>query len=262
MKMLSLPTTLKTALIATALVAAPNVFAQTYIGVSGGISLKNDSKNKGTFTGAVPATTVAPLYPAIPSGTTLGWTTEFDKGLNVNAQIGHRFEGGLRVEGEVSYTRNGVKTHRGVSVGGANIDAVDASVLTRGALVGSSVGAVVNSGIGKTNSLGLFANAFYDFNSAGKFQPYLGAGAGLSRNKVDYRPSNIDVGQGKQTKFAYQLTAGATYKISDSFELFGQYRFRDNGETKVALDLLPADLKVEGKQSIFALGLRIPFGSN
>jgi opacity protein-like surface antigen len=257
MKMLTLPL----ALLATTVMVAPGTaLAQTYIGVSGGISLKNDSDNKGTFTSAVPATTAAPLYPEIPSGTALGWKTEFDNGLNVNAQVGHRFEGGIRIEGEVSYTRNGVKRHSGVAVGGTSIDAVDASVLTRGALVGSTVGTVVDSGIGKTNSLGLFANAFYDFNSGGSFQPFVGGGIGLSRNKVDYRPSDIDVGQGKQTKFAYQLTAGATYKISDNFELFGQYRYRDNGRTRIGLDLLPADLSVSGRQSILSMGLRIPFG--
>ncbi len=257
MKTLTLP------LVASAMafsLAPSATLAQTYVGVSGGISLKNDSDNKGTFNTAVPATTAAPLYPEIPSLAALGWKTEFDNGLNVNAQIGHRFENGVRLEGEVSYTRNGVKRHSGLAVGGTNIDAVDASVLTRGALVGSTVGTVLDSGIGKTNSLGLFGNAFYDFNAGGSFQPYVGAGLGLSRNKVDYRPSNIDVGQGKQTKFAYQLTAGATYKVSDNFELFGQYRYRDNGKTRIDLDLLPATLAVEGKQSLFSLGLRVPFG--
>jgi opacity protein-like surface antigen len=253
--------TLSLAATAMAFSLAPSAaLAQTYIGVSGGISLKNDSNNKGTFTGAVPATTAAPLYPEIPSGTELGWKTEFDNGLNVNAQVGHRFEGGVRIEGEVSYTKNGVKRHSGLAVGGTTIDDLDASVLTRGATVGSTVGTVLDSGIGKATSLGLFANAFYDFNSGGSFQPYVGGGIGLSRNKVDYRPSDIDVGQGKQTKFAYQLTAGATYKISDSVEVFGQYRYRDNGRTKIGLDLLPADLSVKGTQSIFSMGLRIPFG--
>lgn len=234
--------------------------AQTYVGVSGGLTLPEDSDNEGAFTGTVPATTVAPIYPAIPSGTALAWNTEFDNGYNISGHIGHRLEGGVRVEGEFNYSRAGVKRHSGVSVGGAVIDAVDASVLTRGATVGSTVGVVVDSGTGKQSNYGLFANGYYDFNSGGSFQPYVGGGIGVQRTSVDFRPSNIDVGQGKKTNLAWQLMAGASYKMGPNFEVFGQYNYRDSGKTRVALDLLPADLEVENKQSIISLGVRIPLG--
>jgi opacity protein-like surface antigen len=246
-------------IIATVLLSGP-AFAQTYVGVSGGLTLPEDSENEGAFTGTVPATTVAPIYGAIPSGTALAWNTEFDKGYNISGHVGHRFSGGVRVEAELNYNRAGVKRHSGVSAGGANIDVVDASVLTRGPTVGATVGTVVDSGIGKQSSFGLFGNAFYDFNSGGTFQPYVGGGLGFQRTKVDYSPSNIDVGQGKETNFAWQLMAGASYKISPSFEVFGQYNYRNAGKTTLALDLLPADLDVENKQSILSLGIRIPLG--
>lgn len=248
-------------LVASAGLAMPSAaFAQTYVGVSVGATLPEDSKNKGAFTSDVPATTVAPIYSAIPSGTELGWRTEFDTGYNISGQVGHRFSGGFRVEGEFNYNRSGIKTHSGVSVGGTDISTVDASVLTRGATVGSTVGTVVDSGIGKQESYGLFANVYYDFNSGGSFQPYVGGGVGGQRVKFDYRPSDIDVGQGKDTNFAWQLMAGATYKIGPSLEIFGQYNYRDAGETTMNLDLLPADLNGESRQSIFSLGLRIPLG--
>jgi opacity protein-like surface antigen len=234
--------------------------AQTYVGVSVGGTLPDDSKNKGEFTADVPATAAAPLYPAIPTGTELGWRTEFDTGYNISGQIGHRFAGGFRVEGEFNYNRAGVKRHRGVTVGGTDIDATDASVLTRGATVGSTVGTVVDSGIGKQQSYGVFLNGFYDFNSGGSFQPYVGGGIGGQKVKFDYRPSDIDVGQGSDTNFAWQLMAGATYKIGPGMEIFGQYNYRDAGSTKMELDLLPADLNAKSKQSIFSLGLRIPIG--
>jgi opacity protein-like surface antigen len=244
-----------------AIAFASSAQAQTYVGVSVGATMPNDSKNKGEFTATVPATTAAPIYTAIPTDTELGWKTEFDTGYNVSAQIGHRFEGGFRVEGEFNYNRAGVKRHSGVTAGGTNIDAVDASVLTRGPALGATVGAVVNSGIGKQESYGVFTNAYYDFNSGGSFQPYVGAGVGLQKAKFDYRPSNVDVGQGSDTNFAWQLMAGATYKISPSFEIYGQYNYRDAGSTKMELDLLPADLNAKSKQSIFSLGIRIPFGA-
>ncbi len=245
----------------TALSFSGSAGAQTYIGVSGGLTLPDDSKNKGEFTGIVPATVAAPIYPAIPTGTPLEWKTEFDKGYNISGHIGHRFEGGLRGEIELNYSRAGIKRHSGVTVGGASIDAVDASVLTRGTAVGSTVGTVVANGTGKQSNYGAFANGFYDFNSGGAFQPYVGGGIGIQRTKFDYRPSNIDVGQGSKTNLAWQLMAGATYKISPRFELFGQYNYRDNGSTKMALDLLPADLTAKSKQSILSLGVRIPLGA-
>jgi opacity protein-like surface antigen len=233
--------------------------AQTYIGISGGASIQSKSDNEGVFTTTVPPV-VTPALGAIPSGTSLGWQTKFDKGYNISAMIGNRFDNGFRVEAQVSYTRNGVKNHSGVTVGGSNIDNFDAAVLTRGAPLGVTVGTVVNSGIGKTQNLAAFGNAYYDFNKDGKFQPYVGGGVGISSNKVDFRPSDVDVGQGKKTKFAYQLMAGATYKVGSKLELFGQYSYRDNGKTKIALDLLPADLTVKSRQSLFSLGVRIPLG--
>jgi opacity protein-like surface antigen len=234
--------------------------AQTYVGVSVGGTLPEDSKNRGEFTADVPATAVAPIYPAITTGTELGWRTEFDMGYNIAAQVGHRFGGGFRIEGEFTYNRAGIDRHSGVSVGGTDIDAVDASVLTRGTTVGATVGTVVDSGIGKQESYGVFANAYYDFNSEGSFQPYVGGGIGGQRVKFDYRPSDIDVGQGSDTNFAWQLMAGATYKIGPGMEIFGQYNYRDAGSTKMELDLVPADLNAKSRQSIFSLGLRIPIG--
>lgn len=234
--------------------------AQTYVGVSAGVAIPHKSNNQGAFTSAVPATTAAPVYGAIPSGTALDWQTRFDAGYNIAAQIGHRFDDGFRVEAEFAFSRAGVKRHSGVNVGGTSIDSVDASVLTRGPTVGSTVGQLVNSGIGSQRGIAGFVNAYYDFNAGGKFQPYLGGGIGLQQTRFDYRPSNIDVGQGKETNFAWQLMAGATYKLSPKFEVFGQYNYRDGGATRMGLDLLPADLNAKSRQSLISAGIRIPLG--
>jgi opacity protein-like surface antigen len=256
-----------------AAVALPSIAkAQTYVGVSTGLSIQNDSKNRGEFTATVPAVPAVPAtvpptnaFAAIPNATSLAWDTKFDNGYNISAFAGHRFNGGFRVEGELAYSRNGIDSHRNVTVGGAIIDGVDVGVLTRAqpAATNPTVGEVVNSGIGKIRHFGGFLNAYYDFNSEGSFQPYVGAGAGLQNVKVDFRPSDVDVGQGNKTKFAYQLMAGATYKMGPGLEIFGQYNYRAvDGRSKIALDLLPADLGVQSKQSIISLGLRIPFGGD
>jgi opacity protein-like surface antigen len=252
--------TAKILLAITAMLSIPAAAqAQTYVGISGGLTLPSDSKNKGEFTANVPATATA---GAIPSGTSLEWKTEFDKGYNISGQVGYRLNGGLRAEAELFYTRNGIKRHSGLTVGGANIDGVGVSVLTRGtpAATDPTVGALINSGIGSAKTYGAFANVYYDLIPEGKFSPYVGAGIGLARNRVNYRPSNVAVGKGSETNLAYQFAAGATYKASDNFEIFGQYNYRDFGKNKLALSLLPADLGVKNKQSVFSLGVRIPFG--
>ena len=243
-----------------AIFAMPSAaFAQTDLGVSGGVTLPSDSKNTGTFTASVPVTATA---TAIPADTSLAWDTDFKKGYNISGQFGYRLDGGLRIEAEGFYQRHGINGHSNLAVGGANIDGADVSVLTRGAPAAGNptVGTVLNSGIGSVKSYGAFANMYYDLNPSGSFSPYVGGGIGIARNTVDFKPSNVNVGKGSDTNLAFQLGAGATYKISPSFELFGQYNYRDLGKNKFALTLLPANLEVETKQSSFSLGVRIPFG--
>jgi opacity protein-like surface antigen len=245
-----------------ALAAAPALAEGPYVGVSGGVALPQASKNAGTFTSTVPATAA---FPAIPSGTTLDWRTKFDTGFNISALAGYRFPGGFRVEAELGYSQYGVKTHSGVTVGGTNIDALDVAVLTRAAPAAGNptVGAVVGNGnFGRVKNLGGYANAYYDFNAGGNFQPYLGGGVGVQQVSVNYSPSNVKVGIGKKTVFAYQLMAGATYKISPGLELFGQYNYRAADRARIPLSLLPADLGVESKQSLISVGLRIPLGAS
>ena len=233
--------------------------AQTYVGVSGGLVLSGDSKNSGEFTSNVLATTA---FPAITSGTALNWATEYDKGYNIGVQIGHRFEGGLRFEADLSYSRSGIDKHVGMTVGTADISTRDSAILTRraAATTNPTVGTVLASGIGKQQNYAAFGNVFYDFNASGSFMPYAGVGGGLMRTKLDYRPSNLDVGQSSDTNFAWQAMAGATVKLNDSLELFGQYSYRDGGTTRMKLDLLPATIESKARQSVVSAGVRLRFG--
>lgn len=236
--------------------AAPAAAQDVYVGVSGGVAIPEDSANRGRFTADVPAT---PDYPAIASGTPLEWNTRFKSGFNIAGQIGYRFENGFRTELEVAYSEYDVRRHRNLAVGGTQIDGLDVSVLTRGApAVGNpTVGQVINDGQGKVKNLGAFANVFYDFNRAGTFQPYLGAGIGAQNVDVTYRPSGVDVADDDKTRFAYQFMAGATYKVSPRVDLFAQYTYRrTESRANVDLNLLPARLGVQSNQSIVGAGLR------
>ncbi len=234
-----------------------------YIGISGGVTLPQTSKERGTFTSTVPATVAPnPVYPAIASGTDLGLETRFKTGFDVSGYFGYRLDNGLRLEVQVAYSRNDVKSHSNLTVGGTTVDGIDASVLTRGARVGANVGAVIAApGVGRVSNLAILGNAYYDFNREGKLQPYIGAGLGIERVDVNYAPSGIQVARGKKSVFAYQAIAGLTYKVSPGVELFTQFAYRGADRARVPLQLVPATFGVQSRQSVLSAGIRIPLGS-
>lgn len=231
-----------------------------YIGLSGGLVLPGDSSNSGEFDADVPATED---FDAIPAGTPLGWETEFDNGFAISGQAGYKLGNGLRVELEGSYNKYDVETHSGLTVGGADIDGVDVAVLTRGAAddANPTVGAVIADGQGQVKNFGLFTNAFYDLNRGGSFQPYVGAGVGYQWTDVEFSPSAVDVADDDDGNFAYQLMAGASFAVSESFDLYAQYTYRDAfGDADIPLNLVPATLGVESQQSIVSAGVRVKLG--
>lgn len=231
-----------------------------YVGISGGISLPGDSKNRGETTANIPAT---PDFGPIAAGTPLAWDTDFDNGLALNGQVGYAFDNGFRLEVEGVYSRYNVDSHAGLLVGGANIDAADVAVLTRGPAnsANPSVGAVIADGQGRVSNYGVFANVFYDVETGTALKPFVGAGAGVQWVDVDYRPSDVDVGSGTKAGIAYQLMAGASYEVTPNVDLFGQYTYRANGDrADIDLDLLPATLGVQNHQSLITAGVRVKFG--
>jgi opacity protein-like surface antigen len=242
-------------------ITAPVLAGEPYVGLSVGATLPQKSNDRGTFSADVPATAA---FPAIPSGTPLTLETRFKTGFNVSGYAGYKFDNGFRVDAEVGYSENDVKRHNNLTAGGAVIDALDVAVLTRGvpAATNPTVGTVIgNGGKGRLRNLSVFGNAYYDFNRGGALQPYIGAGVGVQEVKVRYEPSDVPVANGKKAKFAYQLMAGLTYKISPSFELFGQYNYRASDKVNVPLTIVPASFDVQNKASVVSLGMRIPFGA-
>ena len=253
-------------IMAIALVAVPSAaFADDrtdgpYIGISGSVALPNDSANTGETTAEIPATDD---FGSIPNGTEIAWDTDFDTGYAINGQVGYAFENGFRLEVEGSYSEYDVNSHSGLLVGGADIDGVDSAVLTRGAADSANplVGEVLADGQGSVSNFGLFGNVFYDLSTGSGFKPYVGAGLGYQWVDVDYRPSGVEVGADDDGVFSYQLMAGASYAVTDSVELFGQYTYRDTTEdAEVPLTLLPATLDVESTQSLLSAGVRVKFG--
>ena len=234
---------------------------EAYVGVSSGLTMPGNSSNEGAFNATVPATAD---WGEIPSGTSVGWNTDFKNGMVASGQLGYQMDSGLRAEIELSYASSDVKSHDSLAAGGAVIDGVDVAVLTRGApdAANPTVGQVIADGQGKVKTLGVFLNAFYDINAGGGFEPYLGAGIGFQDVDVKFMPSGVPVADDSDSSLAWQAMAGASFAVSSSVELFGQFTYRENFDrANVELSLLPADLGVQSSQSMVTAGLRIKFGS-
>jgi opacity protein-like surface antigen len=233
-----------------------------YVGGSIGAVDQSDSDNSGA-TGAFTTGNGAPTVPAgtaVAAGTDYGWTTAFDSGMAVNAEAGLRYDSGLRSGIELSYTQSDVDRHSGVTLGGTALDNVDAAVLTGSATqLGATVGQVVADGRGEIRNLALFANAYYDFNRSGAWQPYLGAGIGVSQVDVDYSPSGVGIIDGDDTVFVWQAKAGVTWQFSPQWEAYGEYAYRQSDDITFDNQLFPGTLDIENQQSLLSIGVRYRF---
>ena len=257
---------MKTKLLAAAaavLLAAPAAAAQEwYVGGSVGSLMQSDSDNQGS-TGAFATGNGAPAVAngtPIAAGTPYGWTTEFESGMSASIEAGLRYDSGLRSGLEIAYSKADVDRHSGVRLANIALDGVDAAVLTGSPTqLGASVGAVVADGRGDIATTSFFANAYYDFNRSSAFQPYIGAGIGVSQVDVDYSPSGVGIINGDDTAFAWQLKAGATWQFSSNWEAYGEYAYRQTDDVSLENQLFPGSLDIENKASIVQLGIRYRF---
>jgi opacity protein-like surface antigen len=255
----------RTLIIGAAFVLATTTAAHAqewYAGGSIGILMQDDSDNSGS-TGAFNAGNGAPAIPngtGVAAGTPYGWTTEFDSGMAASAEVGMRYGGGLRSGLELAFTQSDVDRHSGVTLGGTNIDGVDAAVLTGSATqLGATVGQIVNDGQGEITNTALFANLYYDFNLGGAFEPYVGAGIGFAQVDVDYSPSGVGIINGDDTAFAWQLKGGVTWKIDPNWEAYGEYAYRQTDDITLDNQLFPGTLDIENTQSVISVGVRFKF---
>ena len=258
MKTLLITVSILTIAISTPVLAAN----QWYVG--GSLSYLNqvDSSNSGT-TGDFTTGNGSPAVPngtSISAGTPYGWDTDFSSGWALSGEGGYMHDSGFRAALELAFSDADVDTHKNVNVAGTVIDGVDAAVLTGSSeQLGATVGQVVADGKGDISSTGLFLNAYYDFNRSNKFYPYVGLGIGFMNVNVEFKPSNVGIVDDNETKFAYQLKAGAAYRITDTLDIYGEYAYRATDDIKVQNELFPGDLEVENQQHLLGIGVRYRF---
>lgn len=218
-----------------------------YVSGAIGTNIQSDSSNSGA-TGAFTTGNLGDGTTLdVAAGTAYGWETEFDNGTSFSAEVGRTYynTGGYRAGVELVVSNADVDTHTDVSLGGGAIGALDAAAIAGSAdPLGVTVADVVADGRGEISQTALFVNGYYDFNHTGTFRPYVGAGVGFADVEVTYTPSGIGVIDDSETKLAYQVKAGATYAINESWEVFGEYAYRATEDIETNNDLFPGALDV------------------
>lgn len=243
------------------LFAASSAAAQDYyVSAHGGIAMLDDSDNSGAFSSdfTTGEGTTIPAGTVLPSGTGVGWTTEFDSGTSFGVATGRSY-GSWRGEVEVAFQNNDVDTHTNVQAGGIALGGEDAGVLITGSdNLGVTVADLVADGQGSVEATYLMANLYYDF-AMGGFTPYVGAGVGAAFVDVDYSPSGVGIVSDDDTVFAYQVLAGASFDLTENWAIFGQYRYRASEDVSTDVSLFDATLDVENRSSLFEAGVRLRF---
>lgn len=161
-----------------------------YAGAYGGANFGHDADT--TFS-SVPGVTFA-------ASTNVGYA--------LGAFVGYDLGNGFRVEGELSYRRNGLDE---LSSGGSSTQM-----------------------LGDVSTLALLANGIYGFGTAGSaWSPYVGAGLGVARfSFIDAAPVGSPPESNDDTVFAYQLIAGLGYGLSPTLSLFADYRLFGTSDPK------------------------------
>lgn len=156
--------------------------------------------------------------------------TDYDAGPVVLGQAGYRFDSGLSLEGELGWRGNDVDSVSGLSAGG------------------------------DVNTWSLMANAIYDFNRAGPFHPFLGAGIGAAHHDSDATVGGVSAYSGDEWAFAYQAFAGVGYDLNDTWSLKAQYRYFGTADYDVTT---PAGTGLEAEYDSHAvlIGFTVRFGA-
>ncbi len=115
-------------------------------------------------------------------------------------------------------------------------------------------------------------NMYYDIDTGTKLTPYVGAGFGLAHidAKSSYDHPNVAYSRvnASDTKFAWQLSAGAAYALTDNLAIDLGYRYTDLGSIKGNSNFMdaqtgavaaPLNMKADFETHEIMLGARYTF---
>lgn len=231
-----------------------------YVSGSAGVNFQGDSDNEGVSGAFTTGNLGDGTTLDVAAGTPYAWETDFDTGFVVAGEVGYRLPAGFRAGVEISFTSADVNTHTNVTLAGGDIGALDAAALAGSPdPLGVSVADLVADGQGEIDGIYYLANAYYDFNTDGRIQPYLGVGIGVADIDVDYSPSGVGIIDDGETLFAYQFKAGTTFKATEQIDIFVEYAYRATDDIDTDNDLFPGTLEIENQQNLVLAGARFNF---
>lgn len=115
-------------------------------------------------------------------------------------------------------------------------------------------------------------NLYYDIDTGTKLTPYVGAGIGLAhidaKSSYDHPGAAYSHVNESDTKFAWQLSAGAAYALTDNLAVDLGYRYTDLGSIKGNSDFMdaqtgavaaPLNMKADFESHEVMLGARYTF---
>ena len=91
----------------------------------------------------------------------------------------------------------------------------------------------VSGNVGYTAFMG---NVYYDIDTGTKWVPYVGAGAGVAKTKINTRVSllgTVGYGTGSDIVPAAQVQAGIAYNVTKKAQIYGGYRYTRLGRSQI-----------------------------
>ncbi|HKF72034.1 MAG TPA: outer membrane beta-barrel protein [Stellaceae bacterium] len=149
---------------------------------------------------------------------------------------GFEFRSGLRLEGELVYRRHDEKSATSLGVTAPTHGSID--------------------------NLAIMGNAFYDFNNATRFTPYVGAGVGAARLHLDnFNAVGTPGLSDSDWRLAYQGIAGVRYTIDPHWSASLDYRYFATTDPKFSGSVggVPSGLKTEYQTHNVMLGIAYHF---
>lgn len=151
-----------------------------------------------------------------------------DLGWAAGIAVGYDFGNNMRLEGELAFLKNALENTSALGVG--------------------------ISSTGDIYSQTVLINGYYDFMNKSSLIPFVGVGIGYADVEVnDYQIAGYPIGSADDKAFAYQVSAGITYVMTEKLKLDFKYRLFGTS------DLKTASMQAEYMTHSFLVGLRFGF---
>ncbi|QGZ96916.1 OmpA family protein [Terricaulis silvestris] len=158
---------------------------------------------------------------------------DFDDAAMYSIGAGYGFANGFRAEGELSYRDNELDDN-----------------------------AIPFPASGDAQVTALMGNLYYDFNRAGRWQPYVGVGVGAAKFEFD---GQVFIGsyEADSTNLAYQGIAGINWQFSDHWSADLAYRYFQIPDAEYEAGVIPpfTEFEEDYTHQAVTLGIRYSLGS-